>query len=319
MPATRVQNVSNDAAAASVTLTVAAPTAGNLLLLGVFAAAGDQTTMTPPSGWSQASATTSATTGVTAVYWKIATGTEGTSLVVSGTTAATFVTANFTEWSSGGPAWATNPVDATGSSSPASGTTATVAATAATTQAQTLGYAVIGLGGTSGGWLNTWTGGYVQNHTSTRLSSATKQTTATETPSTTETWTTARVPRAALATFKIPSNTPPTANAGADQTNVEPWSTVTLTGTASDPDGTIASVQWAQTAGTPTVTLTGATTNTATFEAPGTLAGTTLTFSYTVTDNSGATAVDTMTVAVLQASELIMLDGVWVPARMTIL
>lgn len=61
----------------------------------------------------------------------------------------------------------------------------------------------------------------------------------------------------------------PTADAGADQADIEPFSTVTLTGTGT---GT-----WSQTSGT-TVTLTG--TNPVTFEAPATLDGETLTFDY---------------------------------------
>lgn len=64
--------------------------------------------------------------------------------------------------------------------------------------------------------------------------------------------------------------------------------TVTLTGTASDRDG-IQSVSWTQTAG-PAVTLTGATTNTATFIAPSVAAATDLSFRYTAVDNKGATA-----------------------------
>jgi hypothetical protein len=110
------------------------------------------------------------------------------------------------------------------------------------------------------------------------------------------------------------TNTAPTVNAGADQTAVEPWSTVTLTGTASDPDGTIVAKGWTQTGGTPTVTLTGDST-TVSFEAPATTAGTTLTFTYSATDNAGATSTDSVTVAVLQATEFAAVGGVYVPVR----
>ena len=59
----------------------------------------------------------------------------------------------------------------------------------------------------------------------------------------------------------------PTANAGPDQT-VSEGDTVTLTGSGSDPNGDpITSYRWTQTAGPP-VTLTGATTATASFTAP---------------------------------------------------
>src|SRR6187397_480157 len=64
------------------------------------------------------------------------------------------------------------------------------------------------------------------------------------------------------------TNTAPIANAGSNQT-VTSGVTVTLNGTASsDPDGTIASYAWTQTAGTPTVTLASGTTSQPTFPAP---------------------------------------------------
>jgi hypothetical protein len=94
-----------------------------------------------------------------------------------------------------------------------------------------------------------------------------------------------------------PLNSPPVANAGPDQ-NVNVGTTVTLDGTgSSDPDGTIASYAWTQTAGTNTVTLSSASAAQPTFTAPGTTD--TLTFQLTVTDNSGATATDSVTVNVL--------------------
>lgn len=83
-----------------------------------------------------------------------------------------------------------------------------------------------------------------------------------------------------------PGSTPP-ASAGSDQSGVKPFDTVTLTGTG----GTGAS--WAQTGGSPTVTL-GGSGATRTFTAPATLEGTTLTFDY---------GGDTMTVTVLPHNE----------------
>jgi hypothetical protein len=108
-------------------------------------------------------------------------------------------------------------------------------------------------------------------------------------------------------------NSAPTANAGADQANVEPWTTVTLTGTDSDSDGTISTRTWTQLTGT-SVTLSGSGAS-RTFEAPGLLAGATLTFRYSVTDNGGATTTDDVSVVVLPVNESIVSGGVLVPLR----
>lgn len=96
------------------------------------------------------------------------------------------------------------------------------------------------------------------------------------------------------------TNTAPTANAGTDQTGIEPYATVTLNGSgSSDPDaGDSITYAWTQTAGT-TVSLTGGTTSAPTFTAPATLAGDTLTFQLTVTDSHSATGTDTVSVTVL--------------------
>lgn len=83
------------------------------------------------------------------------------------------------------------------------------------------------------------------------------------------------------------ANTPPVANAGANQT-VTSGTTVTLNGTASsDADGTIASYAWTQTAGT-AVTLTNGRTAQPSFAAPTVASSTVLTFSLVVTDNRGS-------------------------------
>lgn len=110
------------------------------------------------------------------------------------------------------------------------------------------------------------------------------------------------------------SNVAPTANAGTDQTAVEPWATVTLSGTDSDSDGTVASRLWAKTTGS-AVTLTNAATATATFTAPPSIAGETMTFSYTVTDNGGLTGTDSVNVTVLPVTERAAIGGVEVPMR----
>ena len=82
-----------------------------------------------------------------------------------------------------------------------------------------------------------------------------------------------------------PPNQPPVANAGQNQT-VNSGESVTLDGSGSrDPDGSITSYSWTQTAGPP-VTLNGADTATAQFVAPS--SDTTLKFSLTVKDDKGA-------------------------------
>ncbi len=92
-------------------------------------------------------------------------------------------------------------------------------------------------------------------------------------------------------------NVGPSADAGADKT-VNISSTVALDGSSSsDPDGTIAAYAWTQTSG-PAVSLSDATTSTASFTAPAVTEETTLAFQLLVTDNDGATAQDNVTVTV---------------------
>ena len=94
-------------------------------------------------------------------------------------------------------------------------------------------------------------------------------------------------------------NSSPVANAGDDQTVSVYGSetrTVTLSGTDSDSDGTITSRQWTQTAGT-AITLRNADSDTATFTVGATEQ--TLRFSYTVTDDQGATGSDVINITVI--------------------
>jgi hypothetical protein len=91
-----------------------------------------------------------------------------------------------------------------------------------------------------------------------------------------------------------PTNQSPTVNAGTDKTITLPTNSVTLTGTASDPDGTIASYLWTKVSGTGgTITTSNAASTTVT----GLTAGTYV-FNLKVTDNGGATASDNITVTV---------------------
>ena len=93
------------------------------------------------------------------------------------------------------------------------------------------------------------------------------------------------------------ANQAPTADAGTDQA-VASGDSVTLFGISSwDPDGTITSYSWTQTRG-PTVALSGAGTDTATFIAPTVTQETVLAFRLTVTDDDGASDTDTVRVTV---------------------
>ncbi len=94
-----------------------------------------------------------------------------------------------------------------------------------------------------------------------------------------------------------PANVSPTANAGADQ-SVDEQTDVTLTGTASDSDGTVASTTWSQVSGT-SVTINSATSITATFTAPSIAVGSeVLVFRLTVRDDKGASSSDDISVTI---------------------
>ena len=94
-------------------------------------------------------------------------------------------------------------------------------------------------------------------------------------------------------------NEAPTADAGADQTGVAMSATVTLAGSGTDPDtGDTLAYAWTQPEGG-SVTLTGAATATATFDAPGGLTeDTTLVFTLTVTDAGGLSHHDQVSVTI---------------------
>lgn len=96
-----------------------------------------------------------------------------------------------------------------------------------------------------------------------------------------------------------PLNKAPAVNAGVDVSITLPVSTVTLVGTATDSDGTIASRLWAQTSGPKTATLSGKTTNTLKISAL-TVAGDYV-FTFTSKDNLGLASSDTAKVTVTSA------------------
>ena len=94
------------------------------------------------------------------------------------------------------------------------------------------------------------------------------------------------------------ANDAPTANAGSDQT-VNEGAAVTLSGSGSDPENETLSYSWRQSSGTPTVVLSGAATQNASFTAPSGLSvATALVFELTVADARRASDTDTVTVRV---------------------
>ncbi|MBL7872740.1 MAG: tandem-95 repeat protein [Cyclobacteriaceae bacterium] len=92
----------------------------------------------------------------------------------------------------------------------------------------------------------------------------------------------------------VGTNQNPTANAGVDKTITLPTNSLNLTGSGSDPDGSIVSYFWSKVSGPP-VSISGQTN--ATVSLSGMVQGTYV-FSLTVTDNNGATATDNVTVLV---------------------
>lgn len=94
----------------------------------------------------------------------------------------------------------------------------------------------------------------------------------------------------------ISVNAPPVANAGPDQVT-NGGSNAILNGTnSSDADGAITNYSWRQTSGV-VVSLTGGDTGTPSFTTPN-VPGEVLTFELTVTDDTGATSIDTVSVTV---------------------
>src|SRR5690606_7955532 len=93
-------------------------------------------------------------------------------------------------------------------------------------------------------------------------------------------------------------NKAPVANAGSNQTITLPSNSVTLTGSGSDEDGTIASYKWAKVSGPSSFTFVNA--NAASTQVNNLAEGTYL-FELTVTDNKGATAKASVTITVKPA------------------
>ncbi|OLY92496.1 Di-glucose binding within endoplasmic reticulum [Cnuella takakiae] len=95
------------------------------------------------------------------------------------------------------------------------------------------------------------------------------------------------------------SNVAPTVNSGTDQNLASGTTSTTLTATASDSDGTIASYAWTRVSGPNTPTI--ASPSAATTNVTGMVAGTYV-FRCTVTDNAGGTKTDDISVTIASAS-----------------
>ena len=115
-----------------------------------------------------------------------------------------------------------------------------------------------------------------------------------------------------IATVEItvsPVNDPPTADAGTDQI-LDEGSTVNLTGTGTDPDNDTLSYLWLQTSG-PTVTLTGANTQTPSFTSSSVNADTNLTFELTVSDGQASDTDSVVIVIKNLSSATTRTQGFW--------
>ncbi len=100
----------------------------------------------------------------------------------------------------------------------------------------------------------------------------------------------------------IVDNLAPTANAGSDQ-SIDEKKLFSLNGSASnDPDGSIVSYSWTQTSGS-TVAIMNASQAVASITAPDVETDTPLTFRLTVTDNEGATGIDTTAILIKNVPE----------------
>lgn len=94
-------------------------------------------------------------------------------------------------------------------------------------------------------------------------------------------------------------NTPPSANAGPDQSKTLPTNTATMAGSGSDADGTIVTILWTKQSGPSGGSIT--TPGSYTTGITGLQAGTYV-YRLTVTDNAGGTAFDDMTITVASAN-----------------
>lgn len=111
------------------------------------------------------------------------------------------------------------------------------------------------------------------------------------------------------------SNVAPTADAGPDQTDLEPGATVQLDGGGSDSDGTIVSYSWNHISGPSSNSdLSSTSAQDPTYLAPNNLSGATDVWRLTVTDDDSATDTDDVSISVLASTERAVSGGVMVGA-----
>lgn len=123
-------------------------------------------------------------------------------------------------------------------------------------------------------------------------------------------------PAAAPGPAPTPINARPAVSAGTNQT-VTGGTTVSLSGTASDVDGSIASTQWSQSAG-PNVVLANDSSLLASFTAPVVTVNTTISFSIEAIDDDGAATSDSITVTVIPTDNNRVLLGPLVGANVVV-
>jgi hypothetical protein len=101
--------------------------------------------------------------------------------------------------------------------------------------------------------------------------------------------------RTEIYNYSLGPNTPPVVNAGADQVLAAGSTSTSVTGTATDSDGTIASTAWTQVSGPNTATIVSA--SSLTTSLTGLITGTYV-FRLTATDDLGATAHDDVSIRI---------------------
>lgn len=196
MALVQVQVQNGSSATDTVTATYGATPTDNNLLIAVYRANTDESTVTPPSGWTRAN-TVAVTVGHHSIWYKIAS--SDPAGVTFTATGATLGQLHIYEYSGNDTVSVLDKTASTADSgvtvtSRSSGTTAT------TSQADEVCIAAISL--TGGTTLPSWTNSFGSGQLTTRLASVTLIVSSTGTYETTRSWTTAVRAAGLIATFK---------------------------------------------------------------------------------------------------------------------